>query len=150
MTEAAEISPKERVLEIGTGSGYQAAVLAHLADHVISIERYPSLAEGAWARLAALAYTNITIHVGDGTLGWPPDSPYESIVVTAAGPDVPAALLDQLHPAHGRLVMPVGNQEDQNLLLLRLDAGQRRTINLGPVRFVPLLGEQGWSPPTQS
>jgi protein-L-isoaspartate(D-aspartate) O-methyltransferase len=144
MTQALALQPTERVLEIGTGSGYQAAVLAHLAASVISIERVPALADAARVRLAALGLANIEIHVGDGTLGWPVAAPYDAIVVTAAAPSVPPALVDQLDPGHGRLVIPVGDAEAQNLLLLQMRRGRRQARNLGPVRFVPLLGAHGW------
>jgi protein-L-isoaspartate(D-aspartate) O-methyltransferase len=144
MTQALALRPSDRVLEIGTGSGYQSAVLARLAATVTSVERYASLAGQARARLAALGCTNVAVHVGDGTMGWPADAPYDAIIVTAAGPTVPLALIDQMNAARGRLVIPIGDQETQNLLLLRLEDGRRHVANLGPVRFVPLLGQQGW------
>lgn len=147
MAQALAPRPEERVLEIGAGSGYGAAVLAQLAGEVVAVERSPALATAARARLTALGYTNVLVHVGDGTLGWPAGAPYDAISVTAGGPRVPTALLDQLQPRRGRLVMPVGDIESQELVLIRLDEGDLQTHNLGPVRFVPLIGAQGWAAP---
>lgn len=149
MAQALAPRPEERVLEIGAGSGYGAAVLAQLAGEVITVERSPALAEAARARLTALGYTNVLVYVGDGTLGWPPGAPYDAISVTAGGPHVPPALLDQIHPRRGRLVMPVGDVEGQELVLIHLHEGELQTHNLGPVRFVPLIGAQGWAAPEQ-
>lgn len=145
MTEALELGPTDRVLEIGTGSGYAAAVLGRVAGEVWTIERHACLATQARQRLAELGAENVTVIDGDGTLGWPEAAPYDAIVVTAGGPTVPAALLDQLADG-GRLVMPVGNeQHDQELERVRRDGNDLRTEPLGPVRFVPLVGEQGWA-----
>jgi protein-L-isoaspartate(D-aspartate) O-methyltransferase len=130
----------EKVLDVGTGSGYQAAVLAEIAARVYSIELLPSLAEDAKNRLAALGYGNIEIKIGDGYQGWPEKAPFDAIVVTAAAPRVPQALLEQLKPG-GRLVIPVGGDGDiQNLKLLtkRADGGYDEKKVL-PVRFVPLV-----------
>ncbi|WP_298825331.1 protein-L-isoaspartate(D-aspartate) O-methyltransferase [uncultured Piscinibacter sp.] len=145
MCEALRLTGEERVLEVGTGSGYAAAVLGRLAREVHTVERIGRLADDAAARLAGHGCANVHVHTGDGTLGWPEAAPYDAIVVTAAGPDVPAALIAQ--PAvGGRLVMPVGTQfGHQELLRLTRDGehGQRREMLMG-VRFVPLTGAQGW------
>lgn len=147
MSAALQLRGDERVLEIGTGSGYAAAVLARLAAEVHTVERIPALAERARRTLAALAVARVQVHVGDGTLGWPAAAPYDAIVVTAAGPRVPEALRAQLAPG-GRLVMPVGaSQGWQDLLRLTRarDAGAAdRSELLCTVAFVPLLGAQGW------
>ncbi len=146
MTEALALQGPERVLEIGTGSGYQTAILAELASEVISIERHASLAEQAVATLTTLGYRNVSIHVGDGTAGWPPGAPYGRIIVTAAGPRVPLPLLRQLDPAGGRLVIPVGEQEgEQRLIAVTREGEDVREQMLGPVRFVPLIGRAGWA-----
>jgi protein-L-isoaspartate(D-aspartate) O-methyltransferase len=144
MVDALGLSAEDRVLEIGTGSGYGAAVLSKLAAHVDTVERHAALAGEAQVLLARLGYTNIDVHIGDGTLGWPEGSPYDAICVTAAGPDVPQALLDQLAQG-GRLVIPVGGRDVQDLVRMTLlPTGDWRRENLGPVRFVPLIGEDGW------
>lgn len=144
MTEALELTPTDRVLEIGTGSGYAAAVLAEIAAHVVTVERIAELAALAEARLADLGYTNVEVHHADGTLGWPPGAPYDAISVTAAGPDVPRALLEQLADG-GRLVMPTGRSRwEQRLLRVRRHGGRFDREDLGGVVFVPLIGEQGW------
>ncbi len=147
MAEALQLRPGDRVLEIGTGSGYGAAVLAHLASHVDTIERLPSLADTARARLAALGHANVFVRCGDGTLGWIEHAPYDGIVVTAAGPGLPPTLCDQL-AVGGRLVMPVGSRDDQELVrLTRVAAHDYRREELGGVIFVPLVGAQGWADP---
>jgi len=144
MTEALELRPEDRVLEIGTGSGYAAAVLGEIAAHVVTVERIAELAELATSRLHALGYANVEVHHGDGTLGWPPGAPYDAIVVTAAGPEVPPALLGQLADG-GRLVMPTGRSRwEQRLLRLRRRGDTFDREDLGGVVFVPLIGEQGW------
>lgn len=134
----------ERVLEIGTGSGYQTALLALLAETVFSIERVPALAQGARAALQAAGIRNATVLVGDGTLGWRPFAPYDAILVAAASPDVPEPLVEQLATG-GRMVIPLGDRDGQTLTLIERDpaAGTRRTT-LGDVRFVPLLGKHGF------
>jgi len=145
MAEALQLKGDERVLEVGTGSGYAAAVLARLAAEVHSVECIPVLADLATKRLAAQGCANVAVHRGDGSLGWPEAAPYDAIVVTAAGPDVPAALKAQLKVG-ARLVMPVGERHGlQDLLrLTRTGEHDERRELLLPVRFVPLTGKQGW------
>jgi len=144
MTEALELDDDDRVLEIGTGSGYSAAVLAEIAAEVFTIERHPSLADAARARLEALGYDNVHVRCGDGTLGWPEEAPFDAIVVTAGGPAVPRSLREQLAQG-GRLVIPVGVERVQRLLRIRrTDEDRYDEEDLGPVLFVPLIGEEGW------
>ena len=144
MTAAAELKPGARALEIGTGSGYGAAVLSRIAAEVYTIERVGALAEEARARLAALGYANVHVLEGDGTLGWPEHAPYDAIVVTAGGPQVPKALLHQM-AVGGRLVMPVGPIGDQRLVrVVRTEAHEYEYQDLEPVAFVPLIGAEGW------
>ena len=145
MTEALALRGLERVLEIGTGSGYQTAVLAELAAEVVSVERHPELATEAEATLRQLGYHNVAIHVGDGTTGWPDAAPYDRIIVTAAGPRVPPPLLAQLHEDGGRLVIPVGEPDDQQLVVVERQGDRTRERRLGSVRFVPLIGRAGWA-----
>ena len=147
MTEALGLRGSERVLEIGTGSGYAAAVLACIAREVYTIERIPELADLARDRLGRLGYRNATVRCGDGTLGWADGAPFDAIVAAAGGPEVPRVLLDQL-AIGGRLVMPVGPADEQQLVrITRVAASQFRQDDLGAVRFVPLIGEHGWAPP---
>lgn len=143
MTEQLRLTSTDRVLEIGTGSGYQSAVLALLSQNVISIERRTELAAGARHVLDTLGFTNVTIHTGDGTLGWPDAAPFDAILVTAGAPEPPAALIDQLAD-RGRMVIPIGNRDTQSLLTLtrRGDHLDRRFTT--DCRFVPLVGQQGW------
>ena len=143
MTEALELKGDEKVLELGTGSGYQAAILAELTARVVTVERIAPLAEQAAAVLAELGYDNVQVHLAGDTLGWPEEAPYEGILVTAAGPDVPPALIEQLAP-QGRLVIPVGAHDVQELLLVTNSPGGLTTKRLGPCRFVPLVGAGGW------
>jgi protein-L-isoaspartate(D-aspartate) O-methyltransferase len=143
MTEALALEPHERVLEVGTGSGYQAAVLALLAREVHSVECVVELATAAQARLARLGYRNVQIHTGDGTLGWEQAAPYDAIVVTAAAPQIPPPLVEQLAEG-GRLVIPVGPATEQELLLVRKMNGRATSQTLHYCRFVPLLGRHGW------
>jgi protein-L-isoaspartate(D-aspartate) O-methyltransferase len=150
MTEALQLRGGERVLEIGTGSGYGAAVLAEIAAHVVSIERIAALAERARATLQRLGYRNVEVVVGDGTLGWPAAAPYDGIVVTAGGPFVPPSLRSQLRTG-GRLVMPVGaDPYGQTLVRLtrRVD-GEDQREDLSPVAFVPLIGAEGFEDATR-
>jgi protein-L-isoaspartate(D-aspartate) O-methyltransferase len=143
--EVLQLTGRERVLEVGTGSGYQTALLAQLAETVFSIERLPELAATARAALAEAGIRNVTVLVGDGTLGWRPFAPFDAILVAAASPSVPEPLLEQLTPG-GRLVIPIGDRERQALHLLRRDGDTITTTVLGDVRFVPLLGEFGFPP----
>jgi protein-L-isoaspartate(D-aspartate) O-methyltransferase len=144
MTAALELEGSENVLEIGTGSGYQAAVLARLAHRVVSIERVPRLAARARTALDRLGVSNVIVYLGDGSLGRPQDAPYDAIVVTAGGPEVPRPLIDQLAPG-GRLVGPFGAREEQTLLRLCKSADGRLTREvLGRCRFVDLVGAHGW------
>jgi protein-L-isoaspartate(D-aspartate) O-methyltransferase len=143
MTKYLELQGNERVLEIGTGSGYQAAILGLLAAEVYSVERHLELAEKAQKLLEDLNYSNIEIYIRDGTLGLPDYAPYQAIMVTAAAPDVPAPLLDQLDEG-GRLVMPVGGRFGQVLHLYKRDGDSIIRRELTPVAFVPLIGEHGW------
>jgi protein-L-isoaspartate(D-aspartate) O-methyltransferase len=138
MTQALDLGGAERVLEVGTGSGYQAAVLARLAAEVYSVERIASLGEAAAARLAALGYRNVIVRVGDGYAGWPAEAPFDRIVVTAAPAGLPQALLDQLADG-GICVAPVGDHWSQSLVRWRMEKGFLDAENLGPVRFVPML-----------
>jgi protein-L-isoaspartate(D-aspartate) O-methyltransferase len=145
MAEALELQPGDKVLEIGAGSGYAAAVLSRIAREVWTIERHPSLAREARERMARLGYSNLQVLHGDGTLGWPEHAPYDAIVVAAGGPEVPRALLDQLAPG-GRLVIPIGpGPRTQSLVRVRRRPdGTLAHEDLGGVRFVPLIGAQGW------
>ena len=143
MTEALELKGDEKVLELGTGSGYQTAILAELTARVVTVERIAPLAEQATAVLAELGYDNVQVHLAGDTLGRPEEAPYDGILVTAAGPDVPPALIEQLAP-QGRLVIPVGAHDVQELLLVTNSPGGLTTKRLGPCRFVPLVGAGGW------
>ena len=133
----------ERVLDVGTGSGYQAAVLAELGAEVSSIERIAELAAGARAALAAAGYERVAVFVGDGTLGLPEHAPYDGIAVAAAAPEVPSALWEQLREG-GRMVIPLGARQVQELTVLARSREGPRVLEAVPVRFVPLLGEQGF------
>jgi len=145
MTVALELKPTDRVLEIGTGSGYSAAILAEIVNEVYTIERHQILADTARERLQKLDYENIHVLQGDGSLGWPEHAPFDAIVVTAAGPDVPQSLKQQL-AIGGRLIMPVGEYRYSQTLLRvrRINENQYEEENLGGVRFVPLIGKEGW------
>jgi protein-L-isoaspartate(D-aspartate) O-methyltransferase len=143
MTEAMRLHGHERVLEIGTGSGYQAAILSRLAVVVFSIERIPELAAQARATLARVGIMNVHVLVGDGSLGLPEHGPYDAMVVTAASPKVPPALVEQLQLG-GRLVIPVGDRHEQTLVRVTMTASGPEVEHLGGCRFVPLIGQQGW------
>jgi protein-L-isoaspartate(D-aspartate) O-methyltransferase len=145
MTEALGLEGDEKVLEIGTGSGYAAAVLAEIAADVYTIERIAGLADMARTVLAELGYQNVHVRQSDGTLGWPEHAPFDGIVVTAGGPEVPESLKHQLTTG-GRLVIPVGTRTwyQELVRVTRIDAVEFDTERLVPVRFVPLIGEEGW------
>ena len=146
MTQALELKGKERILEIGTGSGYQTAILAHLADRVFSIERIAALATRARKILDQLNYYNVAIRVGDGSYGWKEEAPFDAIITTAAAPKIPQYLVEQL-VVGGRLVVPVGSRDVQTLYKLTRfeeDLSQIKKEDLGGCRFVSLIGESGW------
>ncbi len=145
MAQWAEVQLGDQVLEIGTGSGYGAAILAFRAEMVVTVERLDELADAAAERLASLSISNVEVVVGDGTLGWPQSAPYDAIVVTAAGPKVPQALVEQLADG-GRLIMPVGNRRGQRMIRLRRIGTRIEQEILGDVRFVPLIGADGYRP----
>jgi protein-L-isoaspartate(D-aspartate) O-methyltransferase len=143
MTFLLHLRGNEKVLDVGTGSGYQAAVLAGLAQEVYSIEYFPELAQAAQERLEALGYQNVRVQVGDGTLGLPQFSPYHGILVAAAAPDAPQPLLDQLDLG-GRLVIPIGGRGGQNLQVWQRQDDGIQVSDIAPVAFVPLRGSYGW------
>jgi protein-L-isoaspartate(D-aspartate) O-methyltransferase len=141
--QALKLTGYEKVLEIGTGSGYQTALLGVLASMVFSVERHRALAESAREVLEQVGIKNVTILVGDGTLGWGPFAPYDAILVSAASPEAPAPLLEQLADG-GRLVVPLGDRENQVLTMITREGDDYRRENLGGVRFVPLVGQHGF------
>ena len=143
MTQALELKGSEKVLELGTGSGYQTAILAELAKWVVSVERIPQLTESARQVLDKLGYTNVEIHVAGESLGWRAGAPYDAIIVTAAAPRVPGMLLDRL-TLGGRLVIPVGSRWEQKLLKVTKKKRRNLIEDLGGCRFVPLIGEDAW------
>ena len=144
MTEALDLKVEDYVLEVGSGSGYQAAILAELAGYVISVERHPELIQKARDVLSKLGYKNVVVHQSkETTIGWPLEAPYDAIVVTAGAPDVPSELVDQLADG-GRLVIPVGPRERQQLLKLVKQGHQTITQMLGTCTFVPLVGPGAW------
>ncbi len=143
MTELLRLKGGENVLEVGTGSGYQAALLAELASRVLTVERVPELAETASARLQRLGYTNVEVRVASGALGWPEEAPYDGILVTAGAPRIPRPLVEQL-AVGGRLVIPVGRRQMQQLLSVTRQPEGFRVRRHGPCRFVPLIGEEAW------
>ncbi len=145
MTEALALSPEDRVLEIGTGSGYQAAVLAEIAFRVYTIERIYPLYIRARRLFDKLRYHNIVMRYGDGTAGWAEEAPFDAIIVTAGAPHIPKVLIDQLAMG-GRLVLPVGDQYTQDLIKVYRDENGLHQTNLGGCRFVKLVGEHGWKP----
>jgi protein-L-isoaspartate(D-aspartate) O-methyltransferase len=143
MADALSLQGSEKVLEIGAGSGYQAAVISLLARDVIAVEAQASLAAQARERLANFGYSNVKVEVGDGTLGWPAAAPFDAILVTAAAPAVPPPLIQQLAD-EGRLLLPVGGEEEQDLLLISKKDGRAAQRSLFACRFVPLIGQYGW------
>jgi len=143
MTESLDLSGKEKVLEIGTGSGYQTAILAQLAREVYSIERFEALAERAQTMLNELGYKNIKIKVGDGTLGWEEASPFDRIIITAASPKTPMPLIEQLAD-NGKLILPLGESFSQVLTLVEKKDGKLKSSALCGCVFVPLVGKYGW------
>ncbi|HUE55005.1 MAG TPA: protein-L-isoaspartate(D-aspartate) O-methyltransferase [Candidatus Udaeobacter sp.] len=146
MTAALRLDPQDRVLEIGTGCGYQAAVLSLLAREVFTIECRTELARSAASRLAALGYSNVHVHCGDGTLGLPECAPFDAILIAAAAPAVPKPLLAQLAEG-GRMILPVGSADQQELQLIEKDGTKMHTNTLEGCRFVPLVGHFGWQDP---
>lgn len=144
MTEALEFKGDERVLELGTGSGYQTAILAELCHKVYSIERISSLAVQARKVLDKLGYGNVVVKIGDGTLGWKEEAPFDAIIVTAGAPDIPQPLIDQLNIG-GRLVIPTGGEFVQSLLRIRKTEKGIEKGDMGGCRFVKLIGEHGWN-----
>jgi len=147
MTQALELRSTEKVLEIGTGSGYQTAILSAMADQVFSMERIPELNEIAAGALADVGCENVKLRTGDGSLGWPEEAPFDAILVTAGAPEVPESLQEQLSTKGGRLVVPVGDRYTQDLVRVRRRGDEFATERLLACRFVPLLGEEGWTPP---
>jgi protein-L-isoaspartate(D-aspartate) O-methyltransferase len=144
MTEALDLEGPEKVLEVGTGSGYQAAILAELARQIVTVERHGELARKAAETLDKLGYRNIEVHLAEATLGWPLQAPYDAIVVSAGAPRVPRELLDQL-AVGGRLVIPVGPRYEQNLLKIVKTEHDATVEDLGPCRWVPLIADAAWS-----
>lgn len=144
MTQSLQLAPDDRVLEIGTGSGYQAAVMSRIASRIYTIERKHSLFLQARSLFDRLGYFNVVTRYSDGSRGWPAEAPFEAIMVTAGAPEVPAVLVDQLIIG-GRMVVPVGGESSQTLLWLYKDKTGVRSKDLGGCRFVKLIGEQGWT-----
>lgn len=142
--ELLAITSRDRVLEVGAGSGYQTALIAELASVVVAVERVPELAAAARAALEAVGVRNASVAVGDGTLGWRPFAPYDAIAVAAASPGIPGPLLEQLAEG-GRMVIPLGDREFQELTLVEKHGGEVRTTPVSGVRFVPLLGQFGFA-----
>lgn len=143
MTELLELTGEEKVLEIGTGSGYQAAILAEISKEVFSIERKPLLAKNAIEKLKGLGYDNVQIKVGDGTLGWPEHAPFERAIVTAGAPQIPMPIIEQIADG-GIIVVPVGDRFSQTLIVARKNKGILSEESHTPCMFVPLIGEYGW------
>jgi protein-L-isoaspartate(D-aspartate) O-methyltransferase len=143
MIQALELRGDEKVLELGTGSGYEAAILAELAQKVVTVECIPELAKSARQVLDNLGYSNIEVHVSGRTLGWPEEAPYDAIIVSAGGPTVPEVLLEQLD-WNGRLIIPVGSRWQQELVRVTKLRKRNHIENLGGCYFVPLIGEGAW------
>lgn len=141
--ELLHLTGRERVLEIGTGSGYQTVLLSHLTEQVFSVERIPALLHSAKDVIQRLGAKNVSLLLGDGTVGWRDYAPYDAILVSAAGPDVPSPLLEQL-AVGGRLLVPVGGGDEQTLRMYRRTSAGIESHDLGAVRFVPLVGRHGW------
>ena len=144
MTAALDLRSADKVLEVGTGSGYQAALLSRLAAHVVTVERVPELARQAGRTLAELGYDNVEVRVAGDTLGWPEGAPYDAIIVTAGAPRVPHELVEQMRIG-GRMAVPVGSRDLQELVQVVRSPEGPVIINLGPCRFVPLVGPGAWS-----
>ncbi len=144
MTECLALSGKEKVLEIGTGSGYQAAILSRLCKEVYTVERHEKLAQRAKAAFDEMGYANIRIKVGDGTLGWKEEAPFDRIIITAASPKIPLPLIDQLNES-GKLILPLGESFSQVLTLAEKKKGKLESINVCGCVFVPLIGKYGYS-----
>jgi protein-L-isoaspartate(D-aspartate) O-methyltransferase len=144
MVQALELRGDEKVLELGTGSGYEAAILAELAQKVVTVECIPELAEAARQVLGSLGYSNIEVHISGRILGWPEEAPYDAVIVSAGAPTVPKVLLEQL-TWNGRLVIPVGSRWQQELLRVTKLRKRNRIENLGGCYFVPLIGEGAWN-----
>ncbi len=144
MTQSLGLTGTERVLEIGTGSGYQAAVLSRMCESVYTVERINTLLAGARKLFSELRYYNVMAKLDDGTMGWAEHGPYDAIIVTAGGPEIPEPLIEQLSD-NGRLVIPVGDQQRQNLMLVTKVDGEVEIKELERVRFVDLIGEHGWN-----
>jgi protein-L-isoaspartate(D-aspartate) O-methyltransferase len=149
MLEALALTGNERVLEVGTGSGYQAALLGRLAEQVYTVEIIPELAQTARVLLANLGYENVQVVTANGSIGWKAGAPYDAIIVAAASPTVPHSLFEQLQEG-GRLVLPVGTRWNETLLCVRKQEGKVLTEDLGACAFVPLVGEEGWTSGTSS
>lgn len=145
MTQALRLKPQEKVLEIGTGSGYQASVLFALGCKVFTIERHMPLLQEAKKRFDLLGYNNILSRGGDGSRGWDEYAPYDAIIVTAGAPDVPETLVKQLNPNGGRLIIPVGSLDKQKMYLIVSSEGKLTVTELPEFMFVPLIGKEGWS-----
>ena len=144
MTDSLELAGTEKVLDVGTGSGYQAAILAEMTSHVHTVERIGDLSRDAERRLESLGYDNVTFHVGDGSTGWPQEAPYDAILVAAAAQKVPESLKSQLSPG-GRLAIPVGEPSSQVLMLIEKTAKGFRTSEICPCIFVKLIGVEGYT-----
>jgi protein-L-isoaspartate(D-aspartate) O-methyltransferase len=143
MSSLLKLTGQEKVLEVGTGSGYQTAVLAELSRRVCSIERLPRLAQRSRALLEGLGYSNVWVRVGSGTLGWPDEAPFDRILVAAGGPSVPPPLFEQLAP-NGRMVLPLGDTDAQTMTLVENDGGTMKLTPYGDCKFVRLVGKYAW------
>ena len=143
--EILALQGRERVLEVGTGSGYQTVLLSHLVAQIFTIERIPALFSAAREAIKTAGATNVSMLLGDGTVGWRDYAPYDAILVSAGGPSVPPALVEQLAEG-GRMLIPVGGKDEQTLKLVTRQGGDTKVTDIAPVRFVPLFGTQGWEP----